>query len=827
MRYPGWLEARRNAWARTFRGHVAEDQDLQEAVYELHEYLSDRISPLLVAGSLGMLLQYPAKLVASEIWAWTERQRLAAGDVPASDFLFHAVKKVSLMGEFEFISKEVLAQYLRRLGDAVMPYCPDAEKDLLRQNLERLANAAATAAATPVGIIHRQGGSDAAARPTRPAPASNLPPAVALGLRRLSLFLERLRPQSPAAAPAEQRTEVASQFMTAAAVQASTEKELAEHLESLHQLGIDTQPDKVFRALAGSLAGWGALPAPAGGEAPGIGGQLGAMRKIVTLAEDPAEGAKRFRELVHAAIEQFNAGHLGRAVVMFELAEQLVAEQKVKPVFVEPLRKGGHEYLDATRLRKLAERPDARASLRTILDFFLSLQPDGLLRDLNGEPNRDRRHELLGLLEVHGPPARAKALELLRASVEEGANPDPYFQMNLVYLLRVIPRPEDSTVEDEVGLVMQSTGRSSPPPLVKQVIGYLAATRHEKTERALITYLRVFESMLIQPDTAVYSQVDIEVLLDRVCAALARYGTPRAWRAMVDHGLKTELRLGSTMSRLAEAGRQDLSGSKDIVERLLAALKAELPRTVLGFTVKKNDERIACLIQALSGTPLPEVAAAMQEIADKHPGQRIAELATKALATLKAAGKPAEPPAGLSGDLDLFGLPGLLQTLGQTQLTGVLSLMNAQGKAEATLLLDRGKFRGAQFRTIRGEEAMYELFERPFPGTFAFVSRADVASQAAAAAAQELLGLILEGVRRYDEFKRSAAIVPDGVRLQVADHPSTPLPDEDEDFTKYVWTKAAAGTTVTECESSIATDSYRVRRLLAHWVEEGALAAAS
>src|SRR5439155_139169 len=113
-----------------------------------------------------MLLQYPAKLVASELRAWTERQRLAA--------------------------------------------------------------AAATAAATPVGIIHRQGGSDAAARPTRPAPASNLPPAVALGLRRLSLFLERLRPQSPAAAPAEQRTEVASQFMTAAAVQASTEKELAE-----------------------------------------------------------------------------------------------------------------------------------------------------------------------------------------------------------------------------------------------------------------------------------------------------------------------------------------------------------------------------------------------------------------------------------------------------------------------------------------------------------------------------------------------------------------------------------------------------------------------
>src|SRR5205814_908380 len=143
-------------------------------------------------------------------------------------------------------------------------------------------------------------------------------------------------------------------------------------------------------------------------------------------------------------------------------------------------------------------------------------------------------------------------------------------------------------------------------PLVKQVIAYLAHTRHEKAERALITYLRVFENMLLQPETAAYSVGDLEVLLDRTCAALARYGTPRAWRAMVDHGLRPELHLGSTMARLAEAGKQDLSSSKDIVERLVAALRAEMPRTVLGFAVLKNEARIAALIQALSGTPLPE-----------------------------------------------------------------------------------------------------------------------------------------------------------------------------------------------------------------------------
>lgn len=805
---------------------MADSQELREAVFELHQYLSDHIAPLMVADSMEVLLKYQAQLVASEIQAWVAQQRSSAPDVPVADFVFHAVKKVALMGEFELVSKDALGSYLGDLSKEVLQYCPEEERELLRQNLDQLGRTALSAGASAVEVLHRQPGGPAPTASPAAKAGQKLPPAVALGLRRLALFLDRLQPQALTAAPAEQRSEIASQFMTAAATSSTTEKELEEHLASLRQLGIETGTEKVMQTLALTLPGWGSLPAAASGAPPPpVGSQLKAMRQIVSLAEDPAEGAKRFRELVHAAIEQFNAGHLGRAVTMFELAEQLAAEQKVKPVFAEALRKGGHEYLDSERLRKYAERTDMRPALGTILGFFFSLRPEGLLHDLDGEPRRERRHELLALLEAHGAPARARAHELLKASVENPeAGVDPFFQMNLVYLLRVIPRPEDVSVEEEVNLVMRTPGRDSPPPLVKQVIAYLAHTRHEKSERALITYLRVFENMLLQPETAVYSPQDVEVLLDRTCAALARYATPRSWRAMVDHGLKAETRLGSTLTRLVEAGRQDLSGSKDIVDRLIAGLKAELPRSVLGFTVKKGDERIVALIQALSGTPTPEVREALQEVVDKHPGQKFAEAASRALAALGAASKPSEAPAGLSGDLELFGLPSLLQTLSQAQLSGVLSLMNAQGKAEASVLFEHGRFRGAQVGGIRGEEAVYQLFERPFPGTFAFVNRQDAASQGPASPAQELLGLILEGVRRHDELKRAAALVPDRVSLKPTGTPSTPLPDEDEDFAHLVWTKAS-GATPADCEARISADSYRVRRLLAHWVEEGALKA--
>jgi len=589
-----------------------------------------------------------------------------------------------------------------------------------------------------VEILHRPPSAGERVPAGTAVPKGGLGDKFASGLRKLGLFLDRLQARGVAVAAPEQRAEVASQFITTAAVQSSNQEELDRQLAPLRQLGIDTAMDKVVVRLAESLPGWGALPVAAGAPAPSAGLEIKAMRQIVALAEDPLEAGKRFRELVHAAITQFNTGHLGRAVSMFDLAEQLVSDKKVESAFVSMLRERGHEYLEAERLRKYGERNDLRSSLRTVMNFFVALRPEGLLRELNGEGRRERRHELLALLEAHGEPARERARHLLAASVAPDANADPFFQMNLIYLLRVLPRAADVSVDEEVNLVMRTSGKDSPPPLVKQAIAYLAATRHEKSERALITYLRVFENMVLQPESAVYSREDVETLLDRTSIALARYASPRAWRALVDHGLKAEAKLGTPMARLVEAGRHDLSGSKDLVDRLIAAVRAEQPRAILGF-VKKNDDRLGWLIQALSGTPLPEVRDVLQELVDKHPGQKFAEAAKAALATLGASAKPAEAP-GLSGDLDLFGLPGLLQTLAQSQLTGVLTLMNAQKLAEATVIIQNGRFREARHGQLRGVDAIYQLFERPFPGTFAFVSRASVDELAGSAPAEDVVG---------------------------------------------------------------------------------------
>ena len=464
-------------------------------------------------------------------------------------------------------------------------------------------------------MLHTQAGPAAAATAERASVVGNL---MARGMRRLSLLLDHLRPLASSGAPAavETRREMASQAVTTAAMHAQTPQELDANLAPLRQVGVEIETEKLLRTLAGSLAGW-ALPAVEGHAAPAVSkDQLEAVRRIVSLPEDPAEVARRFREMVHAAIEQFNAGEIGRAVALFDLAEQLAAEKKVQPKFVEALRASGHEYLDMARLHSAAARNDYRAQLKRILGFFTPTQPAALLLQLDGEPRRDRRHQILALLEVHGEPARAAAWELLKASVQEGAQTDPFFQMNLVYLLRVIRRPDDVPVEEEVDVVMRTSARDNPPPLVKQVIALLGGTRHDKAERALITYLKVFESMMLEPETAAYPPADVEMLLDRTCAALARYGTPRAWRVLVDHGLKAEARLGSPAMRLAEAGRVNLSADRELVARLIATIRAELPKGgVAGLMSRgKSDDKAIALIQALAGTPLPGVYELLQEV---------------------------------------------------------------------------------------------------------------------------------------------------------------------------------------------------------------------
>ena len=216
-----------------------------------------------------------------------------------------------------------------------------------------------------------------------------------------------------------------------------------------------------------------------------------------------------------------------------------------------------------------------------------------------------------------------------------------------------------------------------------------------------------------------------------------------------------------------------------------------------------------------------------RDIAHRFPDHDVGRAAAQVLAKWSPAAQPAraDAAASLTGALEFFGLPSVVQSLGEMRATGMLTLMNKQKQAAAKLVFVDGKFLNAQMGQIRGDEALYQALERPLTGTFAFVPyppeklTSDIAPR-------EIMGLLLEGMRRNDELQRFIALVPDGATLTKTNVKPTPHDDEaDPSLVREVWIKASSGANIADCERQLATDSYRVRRLVAHWLEQGALVA--
>jgi hypothetical protein len=246
---------------------------------------------------------------------------------------------------------------------------------------------------------------------------------------------------------------------------------------------------------------------------------------------------------------------------------------------------------------------------------------------------------------------------------------------------------------------------------------------------------------------------------------------------------------------------------------------------VLKFLVPTKDLELVCLIEALSGTNIPEVQQVFEDVARRFPSQSFGSAAARALEALRVRGQGAAGPeaaASESGELEMFGLPSLLHALGEKRATGQLGLLDQTGGGVATMRLEGGRLRACETGRLQGEEAFFQLLERPFHGRYSFQAGAVDASPGQAIL--DVASLTGEGIRRYGSLQRASALVPDDISLETTGASPTAVPDE-QDYALVVtlWERACAGTTPRECEAELAVDAFRIRRALAHWLEESAL----
>jgi vacuolar-type H+-ATPase subunit E/Vma4 len=807
-------------------------QAVREALVEMQRYLSDQLAPMMVADSIDLLMRYPPELAAAEIEGWIGAQTKGPGSgIALSDYIFHAVKKIYLMSEFDLIDKKAMAKYIGGLCQHVLAFCPEEDRQLLRDNLGRLGKSETATAASSVEVIHRQVGGKADGTASRPAASGEgAAPAtaeVARGVKQFSLLMERLGHESSASGV---QSELRTQALATAAVSSRNGVEFRQNMSRLSDLGVDARMAEVLRSLGSSLPGW-IMPVPAGtgdSPAPLPASRSGrALEKIVEMAANPEEGAERFNEMVQAAVEQFNEGNLVQAMTMLDLARRIVEEKKIDPDVVKTIRARSHQGLEEELLRRYADEPAKQETLRRVMEFFPALGPKELLSDLSSEPKRERRKLLLALLETYGKSARNEAFGQLKAIVDGGAmEAKGYYERNLIFLLRRIPPPEGTPSEEEIEILVRLASWDSPVIVLRETIRALSQIKNTRSEASLTACLLELEELIMKGDSAHLGVEEQGQLLDQLVSALAQLGTPNALRTVANHAFKTQPQLGDTMGRIERLGHQDLSVDKELVARLLKALDQELPSKVLGIVVGKKNKNIDRLISALAGTPAPAVRQKLEEIVNGFGDEPFGRRAAKALEGMGAKAKTEEAPSKtMTGDLELFGLPNLLQSLADSQVTGGLALLDRENDTMGNLHFVKGKIMGSRVGALSGEDAFYQLFERPAPGTFVFTSLSEAkVEKEAKGPALEIMPAILESMRRHDEFTQARALAPDDMALKVTGTKPTPIEDEGPAFMREIWSMASTGQTPEQCEAAVHVDSYRIRRLYAHWIEQGALA---
>ena len=803
------------------------DAELQTALFDFQRYLLDQIPPLTASDAIELLMAQPPELLMKQIHAWSleqSRHQSAA----QSDFLFHALKKVYVFSVLKLIDRAALDAYLDRVVPLALQVCPVEERDTLRMSLQGMRDSMILGGSSSSSVVQVSREKAPPAAPAKTTAAGAVGDVAARTARRLSLVIERLTKHLPfgSASPEPQaQPKPAAQLVTMAAASARSEEELQAYVSELKPYtGGESDPAKLFHVLAADVPQW-EVAMPADAKQPAA---IEAMHKIITLTSSNTESAQRFRELMTEAVEQFNNGALGPAVSMLELAARVAIEKKIDPIAVERIRSTAVESISSERLRKYTENKTKHALLRNALSHFPTLTKSSLFQQLRGEQRPERRRSLLGLLEAYGREARASAIGELETELNrEAAEIDTYYLRNVIYLMHRIPREADEPMEKELELLTRSTARGQNIYVIKEAIIPLGHMKSEAAAKVLTTRLAEIEVMLLRKDISLYPMDEMQKVLDRIASGLGRIATPAALLTIARHGMKPNPLFGDTRARLATLSQHDLSFDEQTVDILVSAIREDLPTKILGRIMPSRNPPPLRLIEALSSTRAEKVESLFSEIAEKFPEHEVGRAAAAALYNLTsaAAATPAArqaTAATLTGDLDFFGLPSLLQSLADQQATGIVTLTGRHsGQTAGKLLFVNGKFADAQTAHLRGVEALYQLLERPLTGVFAFVPNP---AAKAKGDIHDVMGLLFEGIRRHDEYRQLVLFVPDDLTLRPTSTKPTPDPEEtDPGIVRDVWVKASSGARLADWEQQVAVAGYRVRRLVARWLEEGAL----
>lgn len=663
---------------------------------------------------------------------------------------------------------------------------------------------------------------------------------VALGLKRFSMLVDTLEratrgPKEGDGAP------WTTHLLSSAALGARNHQEFRDYLDRLKRLGLqDLHMEQLVRSVAETLPDWyleGDSPAQPESAA------TVAMERIVDLTEHEAEKSERLKEIVAAAVEHFNRRRLGSALTLFELAERLLKSSELASKTEKQIRASARSKLLMGPFRKYVASPEKHPQLRRVLNFFPDLRVEGLVRRLLKEANRRNRHLIMDLLRIHGQEAREAVAELVISSTTLSGREWPWFFVrNLIRILREVPAQADAVTDFELDAVVSYADPIHAIQVVREAVAYLGTVVHPRALEALVHLFHGYREAAAGLRRGAGG--DMAKIQSLTLTYLLRADSPHARATALDAILAGSRRSPENFQLLSVLGSVNLAEDHHTLDRLLSTIRLRLPREGVAGTIQAlrmhlpqegwlsrmrgfgptKEAALQALLQALSGTPTPAVNKTLTQVEELAPTENLVRIARKARKRLEEKSFDLDPSSEsiLSGDLEIFGLPNIIQSLKYNEASGTLVIEAKQSSRHAAVRLLHGRFVDAKAGALRGAEAFYLLMERPLASSFRFVADA---SRQASKNPQELKALLFEGMRRRDEFERLRLLVPDGAVLQLVDAqggqlPKMPLDEADTELATRIWSDLNEGPRTTdEIDSRGFADPYRIRKLLAFWVE--------
>ena len=823
-------------------------------------YFSDAYPPAMVAPAIADLVTASPELTCETIVSWANSQLHASShSAPVSDFLYHTLKKLDLLDQLDLAERDDYSGALAQVKALVRQFVPAEELEAFDQSLTVLRDTLETTMVGGVELLHRprgpgsgggagsgggegSGGGDPAraaeaseARPYREADVERLKQlaearrkklATSGGpvsrevreQRRFDRVLARATVLGPTAAPAALR----AQALSAAAHGLASAEDLAGRLAQLRTAGFgEVETPHVLRALTEQVPDLHV--APRSGEemrSP----TLDAVERVVHMSRDRSEEERNIREVVRTAVEHFNSGGLGRAMTVLHLSVRLLKKSQLSEAAKKKVCEEAGQHVDLNVLNETARKSHLSEHLKTFLGFFPQFELAELYEELVREPNRRRRHELLSLIKLYGEAAYAMLSGLLVNTVGRSEQEFPwYIRRNILYLMRQTIPDARGVGDLEYEAIRRHTDLGEPYQVVREAVTLLGRIERPTVDRhlgeCLVSQLRAAMSKNLsdeaRDDLAKLQILSLEQLLER--------GTPVSREIALDHVLK-DAQWQDAYDRLLQAQAAfDFRHDPGALTQLVTAVRDRLPRFKLGVMKGRHVDAIRSMLVALSATPSAEVVALLDEVASRHPNPEVIDAARRIRQQLERASRETatRKDPQLQGDLEAFGLPALLQSLEAGEKTGALELRAE--RSQALIALHQGRFVDARHDKLVGLPAFYSLFQKPTGSTFAFISGNP--ELAPVKQPQPLTAVLLEAARRADEYRRLCVDVPDGSRLAVVPgvQPTPPPGEDDGEMIRAVWLALKRECSPDGCEEQVEREPYRLRRLLAHWLDLGAV----